>query len=59
MKQENGRVFARSGARELTPEEVARVSGGVNSISATTNVATLLLAARTDVPEHDDLIPPI
>jgi hypothetical protein len=27
MKKENGRVLGRAGARELTPEEVERVSG--------------------------------
>ena len=53
LNPETTRVFARNGARELTQEEVARVSGGVNSLSATTNVLTGVL--HGDVPEHDDI----
>jgi hypothetical protein len=55
MKQKTNRVFARIGARELTPEEIAKVSGGVNALSATTNVATALLVGKPDTPEHDDI----
>lgn len=29
MKVENKRVLSRTGARELTPEEVAQISGGL------------------------------
>ena len=55
MKLETNRVLGRIGARELTPEEIARVSGGVRAISATTNVATLgPTGAPTEHPETDD-----
>jgi hypothetical protein len=53
MKQDANRVLARSGARELTPEEVARVSGGVSSLSATTNLITNILPGHVDTPEID------
>jgi hypothetical protein len=55
MKQETPRVLARIGARELSSEEIARVSGGVSALSATTNVATALLVGRLDTPETDDI----
>jgi hypothetical protein len=55
MKKETPRVLARIGARELTPEEIARVSGGVGMLSATTNVATAIFVAQPDTPEHDDI----
>jgi hypothetical protein len=55
MKQETPRVLARIGARELTPAEIARVSGGVSALSATTNVATAIFSAQKDTPETDDI----
>jgi hypothetical protein len=55
MKHETNRVLGRTGARELTPEEVARVSGGRGALSATTNVATAILSSTPDVPETDDI----
>jgi hypothetical protein len=53
--QDTDRVLARCGARELTPEEIARVSGGISALSATTQVATFILSKRPDTPETDDL----
>jgi len=56
LNPETTRVFARNGARELTQEEVARVSGGVGTFSATTNLSTALpWGGLGDVPEHDDI----
>ena len=52
MKLENNRVLGRIGARELTPEEIARVSGGVRAISATTNIATNVHLGMP--PEHGE-----
>jgi hypothetical protein len=53
MKHETNRVLGRAGVRELTPEEVSKVSGGVGS--ATTNVATSIFEPKRDVPETDDI----
>ena len=53
MKHETNRVLGRTGARELTPEEVSQVSGGTGS--ATTNVATSIFEPKRDVPETDDV----
>jgi hypothetical protein len=55
MKHEMNRVLGRTGARELTPEEVVKVSGGRGALSATTNVATAFNASSQDVPETDDI----
>jgi hypothetical protein len=40
-KSEERRVLARVGARELTPEEVARVAGGSGPLPQQTNVITV------------------
>ena len=58
MKHETNRVLGRTGARELTLEEVSRVSGGTGS--ATTQVVTNLHSSlggtvKRDVPETDDI----
>jgi hypothetical protein len=55
LNQETDRVLARCGARELTPEEIARVSGGISALSATTQVVTAIFKGHVDTPETDDL----
>jgi hypothetical protein len=55
MNRERNRVLGRLGARELTPEEVARVSGGTRTFSATTNVVSSVVAGGPDTPETDDI----
>jgi hypothetical protein len=37
-KPENSRVLVRAGARALTPEEIARITGGQNQTFAFTHV---------------------
>jgi len=39
-RPDNSRVLAREGARTLTPEEIARITGGQNQTFAFTHVIT-------------------
>ena len=49
LKQEDNRVFARNGARELTVEEFEIVSAGINH----TNVCSVAVATSTHTGPGD------